>query len=110
MSDAATMAARRAFNQVWPDQGDFEFEFQGVHRAWATLAAREALAWVWPNIQEIVEASILACTDVLIDLQVRVKENPEQLYPSIALALEALASTVSREISRAAYEVGVEGS
>lgn len=44
MSDPAVEAARRAFDKLWPDQGDFEFNFDSSTREYAVDAAREALA------------------------------------------------------------------
>lgn len=43
MSDPAIEASRRAFGALWPDQGDFEFNFDSGQRQWADSAAREAL-------------------------------------------------------------------
>ncbi|MBB3752472.1 hypothetical protein FHT44_004984 [Mycolicibacterium sp. BK634] len=37
-------AARRAFESIWPDQGDFEFNFEDSTRAYAVISADEALA------------------------------------------------------------------
>ena len=41
MSAPAVKAARRAFDTLWPDQGDFEFNFDSSTRDYAILAARE---------------------------------------------------------------------
>jgi hypothetical protein len=43
MNDPAVLAARRAFGKLWPDQGDFEFNFDSSTREYAVDAAREAL-------------------------------------------------------------------
>lgn len=43
MNDPAVLAARRAFGNLWPDQGDFEFNFDSSTRQYAVDAAREAL-------------------------------------------------------------------
>ena len=37
-------AARRAFDKMWPKQGDFEFNFDNSSKRYAEAAAREALA------------------------------------------------------------------
>ncbi|WPH57795.1 hypothetical protein [Mycobacterium phage WXIN] len=51
MTDPAIEASRRAFGALWPDQGDFEFNFPSGQRQWADTSAREALR----PIRELVE-------------------------------------------------------
>ncbi len=46
MSDPAVEAARRAFDKIWPEQGDFEFNWESSVRDYAIGSAREALSGV----------------------------------------------------------------
>ena len=54
MNDPAVLAARRAFDKLWPDQGDFEFNFDSSTREYAVDAAREALKPLQKLHQELV--------------------------------------------------------
>lgn len=54
VSEPAVKAARRAFDTLWPDQGDFEFNFDSSTRDYALLAAHEMATPILELVERLV--------------------------------------------------------